>query len=98
MSIGSRMRSMKIWAVATLLLSEGSLGACGSMWVASFKSWETAFAARSRAASWRWRLNLGSLCFSNRGTSYSDGIFDDSFDNLGAERSSLSCTVRPSGV
>jgi hypothetical protein len=52
-SIGSRIRSMKICAVLRLRLGpKGPLEPRESVWVASFKTWETAAAARSRPASW----------------------------------------------
>ena len=51
-SIGSRMRSMNICAVATLRFAlKGPLDERAILCVASFKSCETAPAARSRAAS-----------------------------------------------
>src|ERR1700759_5875979 len=51
--IGSRMRSMKICAVATLRLGpKGPLELRDGVWVASLKTWDTAAAARSRPCSW----------------------------------------------
>ena len=100
MIIGSRMRSMKICAVETLRFGpKGPLEPRESVWVASFRTWDTAAAARSRPCfmdlAAQGRKSFG---FGNCGARDADRVFDESFHDLDAQARELVLHRAPFGL